>query len=64
MSCRDFLTGFHKRNVIKKEAKKAKAIEREKQERLENRREVPINSFLQLPINSLVLSILPRKDKC
>jgi len=36
---REFLTGFRKRNIVKKEAKKAKAIERERQERLEARRE-------------------------
>lgn len=38
--CREFLTGFHKRKVEKKEAAKKKAEEREKQERLEMRREV------------------------
>lgn len=37
---REFLTGFHKRKLQKKEDAKAKAIEREKQERLEARREV------------------------
>ncbi|GJE95862.1 nucleolar protein 12-domain-containing protein [Phanerochaete sordida] len=36
---RDFLTGFHKRKVQKKEAAKAKAVLREKEERLEARRE-------------------------
>ncbi|KAL1945649.1 hypothetical protein VTO73DRAFT_1651 [Trametes versicolor] len=36
---REFLTGFHKRKLQKKEYAKAKAIEREKQERLEARRE-------------------------
>ncbi|OBZ67240.1 Ribosomal RNA-processing protein 17 [Grifola frondosa] len=36
---REFLTGFHKRNLKKKEDAKKKAIEREKQERLEARRE-------------------------
>ncbi|KAI0312974.1 nucleolar protein 12-domain-containing protein, partial [Amylostereum chailletii] len=36
---REFLTGFHKRNLQKKEAGKKRAIEREKQERLEMRRE-------------------------
>ncbi|KAI0682976.1 nucleolar protein 12-domain-containing protein, partial [Cytidiella melzeri] len=36
---REYLTGFHKRNVQKKEAKKKNAIEREKQQRLETRRE-------------------------
>lgn len=40
ISCREYLTGFHKRNVEKREAKKQKAIERDKQERLESRREV------------------------
>lgn len=37
---REFLTGFHKRKLAKKEAAKTKALEREKQERLEARREV------------------------
>lgn len=36
------MTGFHKRKVQKHEAAKKKAIEREKQERLDNRREVSI----------------------
>ncbi|CAL1707443.1 unnamed protein product [Somion occarium] len=36
---REFLTGFHKRKVEKKENAKKKAQEREKQERLEARRE-------------------------
>ncbi|KAI1791294.1 nucleolar protein 12-domain-containing protein [Ganoderma leucocontextum] len=35
----EFLTGFHKRKVQKKEAAKKKAQERDKQERLETRRE-------------------------
>lgn len=37
---RDFLTGFHKRKVAKAEAARKKAQEREKQSRLEARREV------------------------
>jgi hypothetical protein len=37
--CSEFLTGFHKRKVEKKDALKKRAIEREKQERLETRRE-------------------------
>lgn len=37
---RDYLTGFHKRKLARKEASKAKTLEREKQERLEARREV------------------------
>ncbi|KAI0818480.1 nucleolar protein 12-domain-containing protein [Trametes gibbosa] len=36
---REFLTGFHKRKLQKKENAKNKALEREKQERLEARRE-------------------------
>jgi len=36
---REFLTGFHKRNVLKKEVAKKKAMDREKRERLETRRE-------------------------
>jgi hypothetical protein len=37
---REFLTGFHKRKLAKAEAAKRKAVEREKQERLEARRDV------------------------
>jgi len=37
---REFLTGFHKRKVAKKEDAKKKAMLREKQERLDTRREV------------------------
>ncbi|KAL0577312.1 hypothetical protein V5O48_004668 [Marasmius crinis-equi] len=36
---REFLTGFHKRKVAKADAARKKAAEREKQERLETRRE-------------------------
>ncbi|KAN0129197.1 Nucleolar protein 12 (25kDa) domain containing protein [Lactarius tabidus] len=36
---REFLTGFHKRKVAKREESKKRAIEREKQEHLEARRE-------------------------
>ncbi|RDB25053.1 Ribosomal RNA-processing protein 17 [Hypsizygus marmoreus] len=36
---REFLTGFHKRKLAKTDAARKKAIEREKQERLESRRE-------------------------
>lgn len=39
---REFLTGFHKRKVQKKEDSKKKREERERQERLEMRREVRI----------------------
>lgn len=47
---RDFLTGFHKRNVEKREIAKKKAIEREKQERLSTRREVrDFCLFVSLP---------------
>jgi hypothetical protein len=42
---REFLTGFHKRKLEKKEASKKRAIEREKQERLEARREVCLPLF-------------------
>jgi ribosomal RNA-processing protein 17 len=45
---REFLTGFHKRKVAKKEESKKKAIAREKQERLEARREVCAVSLSQL----------------
>ena len=37
---REFLTGFHKRKLQKKEVAKQKAVQREKEERLEARREV------------------------
>jgi ribosomal RNA-processing protein 17 len=37
---REFLTGFHKRKLEKKEAAKKRAVERQKQEQLETRREV------------------------
>jgi Nucleolar protein 12 (25kDa) len=36
------LTGFHKRKVAKKLAAKARAVEREKKERLETRREASL----------------------
>lgn len=37
---REFLTGFHKRKLQKKEAAKNKAKERERQERLQTRKEM------------------------
>ena len=37
---REFLTGFHKRKLAKKEESKKRAQAREKEERLEVRREV------------------------
>lgn len=40
---REFLTGFHKRKLAKADAARKKAVEREKQERLENRREVSLS---------------------
>lgn len=40
LKSRDFLTGFHKRKLAKKEESKKKAQAREKEERLEARREV------------------------
>jgi len=39
MYCREFLTGFHKRKVAKKEESKKKAQARQKEERLEARQE-------------------------
>lgn len=49
---REFLTGFHKRKLEKQEAAKKRAMEKEKIERLETRREVrstfnihPLHSF-------------------
>lgn len=38
--CREFLTGFHKRKVVRTEAARAKAKQKEKADRLEARREV------------------------
>jgi hypothetical protein len=43
---REFLTGFHKRKVAKKEEAIRKAKLREKQERLDTRREVCMSSPL------------------
>lgn len=40
---REFLTGFRKRKLARQEAGKAKALERERQSRLEARREVAIH---------------------
>ncbi|KAI9461248.1 nucleolar protein 12-domain-containing protein [Lactarius psammicola] len=42
---REFLTGFHKRKLAKKEESKKKALAREKQERLEARRECRANVY-------------------
>ena len=42
---REFLTGFHKRKLAKKEAARSKAKEREKQERLETRRDVCLHLY-------------------
>lgn len=50
-SFREFLTGFHKRKLAKAEAARKKAAEREKQDRLEARREVScalVNHHLSL----------------
>jgi hypothetical protein len=47
---REFLTGFHKRKLAKKEEGKKRAQAREKEERLEARREVHI-----LAVNTLNL---------
>ena len=43
---REFLTGFHKRKLAKKEAARSRAKEREKQERLEARREVHLHPYV------------------
>ena len=43
---REFLTGFHKRKLQKKEAAKKKALERERQERLEAKREVGLHPYM------------------
>lgn len=46
LRCRDFLTGFHKRKLQKKEAAKKKAMDREKEQLLEARREVRLRYSL------------------
>jgi hypothetical protein len=56
---REFLTGFHKRKLAKADAARKKAIEREKQERLESRREVCWSFSIQL---SLLLLIYPSSN--
>lgn len=48
---REFLTGFHKRKLARKEAGKAKALEKERQHRLEERREVQIPCPLVYAVN-------------
>ena len=45
---REFLTGFHKRKLVKKEAARSRAKERDKQERLEARREVCLHLYVVL----------------
>lgn len=45
LSSREFLTGFHKRKLAKAEAARAKAKQREKDERQESRREVRVVFF-------------------
>lgn len=51
---RDYLTGFHKRKVAKKEAKTARAKERQKAELLEARREVsgPLVILVRIDLNT------------
>lgn len=51
---REFLTGFHKRKLAKKEESKKRAQAREKEERLEARREV---HTLSLPPQLLLLTL-------
>ena len=46
LQSREFLTGFHKRKLAKKEEGKKRAQAREKEERLEARREVHILFFI------------------
>ena len=45
LQSREFLTGFHKRKLAKKEEGKKRAQAREKEERLEARREVGTSFF-------------------
>ena len=52
---REFLTGFHKRKLQKKEAAKKKALERERQERLEAKREVGLRLRTWRSADSLTL---------
>ena len=49
------MTGFHKRKLQKKEAAKKKALERERQERLEAKREVGLRLRTQRSADSLTL---------
>lgn len=53
---REFLTGFHKRKLEKKEVAKTKALAREKLQRQEARREV------RLPRHTLVHKVYVRTD--
>ena len=46
LQSREFLTGFHKRKLAKKEEGKKRAQAREKEERLEARREVHALFFI------------------
>lgn len=56
----EFLTGFHKRKLAKTEAARKKAIEREKQQRQEDRREVGAYPTL----HQANLSLFYSKDAC
>ena len=53
--CREFLTGFHKRKKAKADAARQRAKEREKQEKLEERREVCSAWLIEHIIVSLAL---------
>lgn len=59
---REFLTGFHKRKLAKADAARKKAIEREKQERLESRREVCWSFSIQLSL--LLLTVRSSNAAC
>jgi ribosomal RNA-processing protein 17 len=56
LQSREFLTGFHKRKLAKKEESKKRAQAREKEERLEARREV---HTLFLPLRFLPPTLEP-----
>ncbi|KIY53972.1 hypothetical protein FISHEDRAFT_54773 [Fistulina hepatica ATCC 64428] len=56
---REFLTGFHKRKLARAEAARKKATEREKQERLEARREASRSYFSHYPYWNLTCAIIP-----
>ncbi len=61
---REFLTGFHKRKLEKKEQAKKKAQEREKQDRLEARREVCLGLFFSCTAGSHTSTLSAPANAC